>query len=187
MPLRILTEEDLPLVRSWRNAPEVRKSMYSTHEIGEAEHRAWFARMQLDAQSRWFLHEDESGCPSGVVYFTQYRPENGSSFWGFYTGAEASPGTGTRLGIEALDKAFLELKLHKLNAEVLSTNERSLLFHKKLGFQQEGSFRDFHFNGERYIDVIRFGMLETEWPQARADIQERIKRFEGASSGLCRK
>ena len=151
--------------------------MYSKHEIGEAEHRAWFAQMQHDQKSRWYIHEDDQGTPDGVVYFTQYLPENRSSFWGFYAAPDAPPGTGTKLGIDALDEAFHGLRLHKLNAEALASNQRSLRFHEKLGFQQEGLFREFHFDGERYVDVVRLGLLASEWPEKRAKILQHIAKL----------
>ena len=56
MSLRPLTKPDLSLVRSWRNAPEVRRNMFSSHEISDSEHLAWFARMEKEPQSRWFLY-----------------------------------------------------------------------------------------------------------------------------------
>jgi UDP-4-amino-4,6-dideoxy-N-acetyl-beta-L-altrosamine N-acetyltransferase len=174
MNLRKLTEDDLSLILVWRNAPEVRKSMYTTQEISEADHRAWFSRMKHDLQACWYLHQGENDKPDGVAYFTQYRPENQSSFWGFYTVPGAPAGTGTKLALDALNEAFYVLDLHKLNAEVLITNERSLRFHKKLGFCVEGRFRDYHFNGERFIDVIRLGILKSEWSENRTKIESRI-------------
>lgn len=174
MHIRKLTEVDLPLVLSWRNAPEVRKYMYSSKEISEAEHRAWFSVMNSDPQARWYLHQDENDKPDGVVYFTQYRPDNSSSFWGFYVAPNAPAGTGTKLGLDALNEAFHVLGLHKLNAEVLKTNQPSLRFHEKLGFSCEGIFRDYHFNGKHFVDVVRFGILKTEWLEKTPEIESHI-------------
>lgn len=176
MPLNKLAETDLPLVLAWRNTPEVRQHMYSAHEISEAEHRAWFARMKHDPQVRWYIHQDEYCNLDGVVYFTQYQPENHSSFWGFYAAPEAPRGTGTKLGLDALDEAFNVLSLHKLNAEVLSSNERSLRFHEKMGFHREGIFRDDHFNGEYYVDVVRLGIVKSEWVEKRPEIESLIAK-----------
>ncbi|MGO0790216.1 UDP-4-amino-4,6-dideoxy-N-acetyl-beta-L-altrosamine N-acetyltransferase [Herbaspirillum seropedicae] len=170
MTLRSLTEEDLLPVLSWRNAPEVRKHMYSSNEIGEKEHREWFKRIQDDKTVHWYIHEDAAGRADGVAYFTQHSSIKRSAFWGFYMSPEARPGMGTALGIDSLDLAFSKLNLHKLNSEVLASNGRSLRFHEKLGFQKEGLFRDFHFNGEHYVDVVRFGMLAREWSEMRLHV-----------------
>lgn len=177
MSLRKLTEDDLPLVLTWRNNLEVRRFMYNNHEISETEHRSWFVHMDNDPQSLWFIQQDENDESDGVVYFTQYQPENRSSFWGFYTAPDTPAGTDTKLGLDALDKAFNELNLHKLNAEVLSSNERSLRFHDKLGFHREGIFRDSLYDGQKYDDVIRFGILKSEWQEKRLEIKNRFAKL----------
>jgi UDP-4-amino-4,6-dideoxy-N-acetyl-beta-L-altrosamine N-acetyltransferase len=167
MPLRKLNKDDLQLILSWRNTPEVRKNMYSTKVITETEHYTWFERIKSDPQSLWYIHTDENDNADGVVYFTQYRPENRSTFWGFYTSPSAQAGTGTKLGIDALNEAFYVLDLHKINADVLINNKRSIHFHEKLGFIREGTFRDYHFNGEQFVDVVRLGVLKSEWVEKR--------------------
>lgn len=179
MTLRLLAEDDLMLVRAWRNAPEVRRNMYSKHEISEAEHQAWFCRLKNDAQSCWLVHEDTDGQPDGVVYFTQLQPDKGSAFWGFYAGENARRGIGTRMEFDALEKAFYNFGLHKLNCEVLSSNGHVVNLHKKFGFKEEGLFRDFHFDGENYHNVVRLGILATEWATKRDEIQVRMAKMDG--------
>jgi UDP-4-amino-4,6-dideoxy-N-acetyl-beta-L-altrosamine N-acetyltransferase len=170
MALRPLAEADLLSVLSWRNSPKVRQQMYSSHQIGEKEHREWFQQMKTLDDFRWYIHENSEGVPDGVTYFTQYSKIKRSAFWGFYMSPEAKPGTGASLGIDALDQAFFTLNLHKLNSEALASNQRSLHFHEKLGFRNEGVFRDFRFDGSRYFDVLRYGMLASEWLQMRPEV-----------------
>jgi len=54
MRLTSLTAADLELILPWRNAPAVRRAMYSHHEISLPEHRAWFQRLQQDPSRRWY-------------------------------------------------------------------------------------------------------------------------------------
>lgn len=178
MSLRPLAESDLPLVRCWRNAPEVRRWMFTRHEIGEAEHRAWFERVHADPQVRWLIHENPAGQADGVVGFTRIDRVSNKAFWGFYAAPAAPRGTGTRLGLEALDCAFVEMGLHKLNAEVIAGNEASVKFHLKLGFRQEGYFRAEHFDGTQYVDVVRFAILAEEWQEKRGEILAGLTRAE---------
>lgn len=182
MPLRHLTESDLQTMLKWRNAPAVRENMYTKHEISEEEHRDWFARQQKDEHSRWYIYEDEISKPQGVVYFTQYQPEHRSSFWGFYAGQYAKPGVGSLMEIAALDHAFSDLKLHKLNCEVISTNIKVVNLHKKFGFQEEGVFRDFKFNGVSFVNVVRLGLLESEWILRRPFIIDRLEKHISSKS-----
>lgn len=170
MSLRPLTEEDLSLVLLWRNSPEVRMSMFRSTEISVEEHIAWFERTRYDPSSFYFLHFTNEIEADGLVYFTQYDRVARTAFWGFYKAPGAIPGTGRRMGVEALDYSFFELKLHKLSGEALANNGASLRFHKKLGFTQEGLFRDGHYNGATYVDVVRFAILDAEWSRQRVRI-----------------
>lgn len=177
MSLRAFLEQDLPIVRAWRNAPAVRRNMYTKHEITEAEHQEWFARLRNDIQSRWMIYEDFQGKAAGVVYFTQLQPLNRSAFWGFYAAESAQRGVGRYMEFDALEEAFFGLTLHKLNCEVLISNSQVINMHKKFGFKEEGIFRDFHFDGEKYVDVVRLGILATEWETKREEMKARIDKL----------
>jgi UDP-4-amino-4,6-dideoxy-N-acetyl-beta-L-altrosamine N-acetyltransferase len=179
--LRPLEESDLKLILPWRNALTVRQAMFTQHEISWDEHQAWFHRMQADESKQWFLFLDYENVPSAVVSFVSIDQVQKLAFWGFYTDPDARPGTGTRMSLDALDKAFFELGLRKLNAEVLASNLCSLEMHKKIGFIEEGRFRDHFFDGESNVDVFRFGILYEEWPHAKRNLQDRISQWTHAS------
>jgi UDP-4-amino-4,6-dideoxy-N-acetyl-beta-L-altrosamine N-acetyltransferase len=176
--LKSLEEDDLALVLEWRNAPEVRHNMYSTHEISAEEHRDWYASMVNDPSRLYFLYMDESE-KCGVVYFTNLSVEKRIAFWGFYAGQTAAKGTGLKTEYDALEYAFEVLKLHKLNCEVISFNKSVINGHKKAGFSEEGHFRDHHFDGEEYYDVIRLGMLSSEWQVSKEKLANRIIKLSG--------
>ena len=152
--------------------------MFTQHEISWEEHEVWFHRVQADESKRWFLYLNKNNQPSGVVYFTVLDPAQHSAFWGFYASPDATPGTGLRMSLDALDKAFNELALEKLNVDVLVTNSRSLDMHKKIGFAEEGHFREQFFNGEQRIDVVRLGMLASEWSGYRQALKARIAQLD---------
>jgi RimJ/RimL family protein N-acetyltransferase len=70
------------------------------------------------------------------------------------------------------------LSLHKLNGEALVSNSASVNLHKKFGFTREGVFRDQHFDGTHYVDVIRFGLLSAEWEPQRDRLRARIAQLD---------
>lgn len=174
MPLIPLTAEHLELILPWRNATAVRRAMYSHHEISLEEHLAWFERLKVDKTRQWYLFQDEAGEPQGVVYFTDINREQETAFWGFYAKPGAPMGSGLIIALAALNYAFNELLLHKLNGEVLGSNPIVVNLNKMLGFTQEGRFREQHESRTKRVDVIRFGLLATEWPEHRERLQERI-------------
>lgn len=156
-----MVSNDLEKVLSWRNHPDVRRYMYSQHQISIDEHTKWFALASVDPDKHLLIFEIEKK-PLGFVNISQVKP-GGIAEWGFYTAREAPKGTGTKLGMVVLQYAFETLKLHKLYGEVLAYNKPSINFHKKLGFQQEGELRDHYFDGQQYHNIECFGLLAKDW------------------------
>ncbi|WP_220254270.1 UDP-4-amino-4,6-dideoxy-N-acetyl-beta-L-altrosamine N-acetyltransferase [Vreelandella rituensis] len=160
MALREIGENDLELMLRWRNHPSVRSSMFSQSVIELEKHKLWFEREFEKSDSEWLIFLDEGNTPRGVMYFTEMNRVSRNAFWGFYTAPDAPPGTGTKMGREALIYYFNDLGFHKLNADVLESNERSYYFHLKLGFNVEGVFRDQYMGTEGYESVTRFALIE---------------------------
>ncbi len=115
----------------------------------------------------------------GIVNFTRFVPGNGDIFWGFYASPDAPGGTGLKIEYDALCYAFDTLGIHKLNCEVLAFNKKVINLHKKSGFLEEGYFRDFHHSDGQYFDVVRLGMLTSEWTKARGEIEKRLATMQG--------
>ncbi|MGX1123215.1 UDP-4-amino-4,6-dideoxy-N-acetyl-beta-L-altrosamine N-acetyltransferase [Pseudomonas sp. HLS-6 TE3448] len=159
--IRAMTTGDLEMVLQWRNHPDVRRYMYTQHEISLDEHRRWFESSQCNA-ARHLLIFEQLSVPLGFVSITEGTPGRIAD-WGFYLAPEAPRGTGRSLGQAALEFAFVSLRLHKVCGQALGFNERSIRFHHALGFIQEGVLRDQHFDGENYQSVIHFGLLREEW------------------------
>ena len=159
--LRPMVHADLELVLSWRNHPDVRRHMYTQHEISLDEHQRWFESAKADPKKRLLIFEVVHR-PMGFVHFTE-TGRGGIADWGFYTAPDAPKGSGRQLGSAALSHAFTQLELHKVSGRVLAYNERSINFHLALGFQQEGILRDQHFDGVHYHHVISFGLLCHDW------------------------
>ena len=162
MFLRKMLFDDLQIIFSWRNHPEIRKNMYTHHEITWDEHIAWFERISADTSCRYFVYVVDEAL-QGVVNFTEISQTHRNAFWGFYSNPAAPKGTGIEMEYLALNMAFEEIGMHKLNCEVIAFNQAVINMHIKVGFLLEGAFRDFHFDGERYHDVVRLGMLQSEW------------------------
>lgn len=156
-----MASSDLSLVLAWRNHPDVRKYMYTQHEISMDEHRRWFEKCASDTAYHLLIFE-KSANPLGFINIHQIAP-GGIADWGFYSAPEAPKGTGRQLGQLAVRYALGQLGLQKLCGRALAHNERSICFHQKLGFQREGVLRQQHFDGQCYHDIVCFGLLASEW------------------------
>lgn len=159
--IRPMDYADLGRVLAWRNHPDVRRYMYTQHVIALDEHQRWFERTLPDPKKHLLVFEVNHQ-PLGFVNFNEVG-NGGIADWGFYVAPDAPKGSGRQLGCAALSHAFTQLKFHKVCGQALAYNERSIQFHQSLGFQQEGTLRDQHFDGERYHYVIGFGLLSHEW------------------------
>lgn len=160
--LRAMTESDLSLVLSWRNAEDVRKNMYTNHIITEQEHLSWWASQQTNPASRLLIFEIDDQ-PVGVVIFSRFTGENGTATWAFYSGDRARRGIGGMMECIALEYAFETLRVRKLECEVLSFNRLVVNFHVKHGFTVEGVFRQAYERDGEYFDIYRLSMLANEW------------------------
>lgn len=159
--IRAVTLDDLPLLLAWRNHPEVRRFMFTQHEISLDEHRNWFERANQD-ESRCLLIVEEELQPIGYVQFSKVA-KGGVSDWGFYVRPDAPKGTGRKLGMTALNYAFGVLELSKVCGQAIESNHASIAFHERLGFLREGVLRDQQLIGADHYSLHCFGLLAREW------------------------
>ncbi len=152
---------DLAQVLTWRNHLDVRRYMYTQHEINFDEHSQWFARASQDSNRHLLIFEIDS-TPMGFINIHRIAA-GGIADWGFYASPQAPKGTGKALGQAVLNYAFGEMRLHKLCGQALAYNDRSIKFHKSLGFKAEGVLREQYFDGQRYHDIHCFGILASDW------------------------
>ena len=165
--------QDLRQVLDWRNDPAIRNVMLTNREIGFDQHQAWFARMHQEPTRRLLIVETEDA-PLGFVQFSNVEDEAVSD-WGFYARPDAPKGSGRLLGLTALDHAFFALRLHKVCGQAIARNHASIRLHKNLGFHEEGLLREQHRIHGAFESVFCFGLLHSEWPEARLKLTSRIK------------
>ena len=159
--IRPMTEADLHVVLTWRNHPNVRRYMFTQHEIGLDEHGQWFSKAKLDSSRRLLIVEEERQ-GIGYVQFNSVA-KCGVADWGFYIRPEAPKGTGIKLAITALNYAFCDLMLHKVCGQAIEYNKASVAFHQRLGFSLEGVLRDQQCVEGSYWNLHCFGLLSQEW------------------------
>lgn len=159
--VRPMSTSDLERVLTWRNHLNVRRYMYTQHEITLVEHTRWFERVSTDTSYHLLVFEVDDK-PLGFINLHQIA-NGGIADWGFYVDPKAPKGTGKQLGKVALHYAFITAGLHKVCGQALDYNDPSIRFHHRLGFREEGTLREQHFDGEHYHDVVCFGLIASEW------------------------
>lgn len=161
--VRVPESKDLDMLLSWRNHDDVRRFMYTQHEISFDEHVKWFYSALTNPKKCLLVYEEQQE-PLGFANLS-ISSDGKIADWGFYLAPCAPRGTGRHLGYCVLRHAFNTLNVHKVCGEALAFNQKSIAFHERLGFLTEGILRDQHYDGNNFVDVIRFGLLHTEWKQ----------------------
>ncbi|GAA3243697.1 GNAT family N-acetyltransferase [Nonomuraea helvata] len=142
--LRSVRDDDLPVMRRWRNHPRVRAASFTTHEISEDEHARWWEITRADARKLVLIYDHEEGA-AGVVTYSGLSSE--SATWGFYLDLDGLDQSGALLrvwvGLEraAIEYAFGPLGLTTLRGEVLACNEAARRLHRRFGFVEAGAYR----------------------------------------------
>lgn len=171
--LRKIADNELELMREWRNLPTVRANMYSQHEISYDEHMNWWERTKDRKDQKYFMYE-LAGVPAGIAAFTGIDMKNQNAAWAFYSSPIAPRGTGGKIEFLMLDYAFGTLQLQKLFCEVLAFNKPVIKLHEKFGFKIEGIFRNQHKVNDVFVDIFRLGILAMEWQEKRQEMSEKL-------------
>ena len=160
--LRVVEEKDLAVIRRWRNHPSINHYMFTQTKVTESDHLTWFLESREDPFKFLFVYQ-EAGDTKGFLQLQKQSEDSDVYEWGFYTSPNATAGLGTRMANLLFDKLFMEMNASKLFGEVLSFNQPSIRFHKKLGFSQEGLLRAHHCLKDQSHDVYCFGLLKSEY------------------------
>lgn len=171
-----LTEEHRWQVLDWRNDPDVAPYMYHSEPITREVHDLWFTRL-LEARDHlgWAVLMD--GRPVGAAFVSGIDTANSRASWAFYLADSSTRGRGVGSAVEylVLEKAFTELRLHKLCCEVLSFNQAVVTMHTKFGFVQEGLLREHRRRDGGWLDVHVLAMFESTWAQRRTEFGDRLR------------
>lgn len=170
--LTAVTEEDLVTINEWYQDPDFLRLYDSTpaypQSKGESEER--IKEAQEDPNTFLFairgLGEETL---IGLLEMDGIAWSHGTTFVSIGIGEAHNRGQGYgREAMElALQFAFHELNLHRVCLTVFSYNEAALQLYEKLGFVQEGTYREHLLrDGQRY-DMHLYGLLRDEWEEGR--------------------
>ncbi len=162
--LRDLRPDDADLLYAWRRDPDVRRWMSDADFPDEAAHRAWVERLAADPDRHGWIITRE-GSPAGLLTLTGLDGPHRRAEWNWLVGdAEArGRGVGRAAQVLGLDRAFHELGLHKVFAEVLADNDAALKAQAAAGFRREGYLPGHVLMAGEPRDVVLLGMTAEMW------------------------
>jgi UDP-4-amino-4,6-dideoxy-N-acetyl-beta-L-altrosamine N-acetyltransferase len=162
--LRPLVSGDLRRLVKWFSDPQINRFLGRTAGVTLADEERWFREYERKADEQIFAIEVD-GRHVGNVGLHKVDPVNRKAELGILIGEKGlwSKGLGTDAIRAALRYAFDILGLHKVSLDVLDGNHRAVRAYEKVGFVREGVHRqDIHRDG-RFFDVVRMGVLDTEF------------------------
>jgi UDP-4-amino-4,6-dideoxy-N-acetyl-beta-L-altrosamine N-acetyltransferase len=173
--LRDLTDGDEAVLFQWRGEPEVDRWMSDAAFPSREAHAAWFLALRSDPDMRgWMIVR--AGEPSGLLTLTGLLSHHRRAGWNWFLGsAEArGRGVGRAAQVLGLDRAFGELGLHKVFAEVMADNDAALKAQAASGFRREGYLRGHVLKDGQPRDVVLLGILAEEWRELRGEVRRSL-------------
>ena len=147
----------------WANVEEVASLKTKTEaEIMVRKHEAeWVGRLRF-VMGVWL--KDENKCV-GQIWIEPDKWDVPSFEIGWFVdGGYEGMGIAAESARRCLEFLFDNLKAHRVSAIMRDTSPRSWKLAERLGFRREGHLRECRIeNGVRYR-LVRYGMLNTEFP-----------------------
>lgn len=156
--LRPLRREDSELLYKWINDRDLRLYNAPYYPVTDYEHEQWMeSTLKGMVDNVLFVMEHiEDDRPIGTfqlknIHWVHRRAElqgriGEREYWG--------KGYGTEAFSEMVRFAFDDLNLHRVQARVMGSNVRSLESLKKVGFTEEGRWKDGMYIDGEYVDVV---------------------------------
>lgn len=173
--LRTISENDIEIIRIWRNSEQVSKYMYTSEYISKEQQIQWYNGIKKDDTCEyWIIQYDNKKI--GLASLTNINKVLNSCYWAFYLGDTSIRGVGIGGKIEynVLSYVFDKLKLNKLRCEVFIFNEPVIKMHEKFGFRREAYYREHCEKDGKMLDVVGLAMLKSEWMQFKDKIYEKV-------------
>lgn len=149
---------DTDNIVKWRNAPSVKKYLYSQDELTAEQHRNYFHTYITTGKVKQFIiSENHDGeCHDiGTSFIKNIDTHSNKAEFGIFIGEEnvRGKGYGTIATKLTVDYAFDVLKLNRLYLTVFSDNVAAIKAYKNCGFTIEGNLKQDFLRYDGYADV----------------------------------
>ena len=139
-----------------------------THSPAEVRQFIRAAALQLDAGCGPNCAIWSEGTLAGSIGCHTIDWANRKCSLGYWVdAAQQGRGVVTRCCASLLDYLFEELDLHRVAIQCGTGNFKSCAIPRRLGFSLEGVSREAEWTGGRWVDLMVWSMLRSEWPAAK--------------------
>jgi RimJ/RimL family protein N-acetyltransferase len=165
--LRRHARENFPLYAQWYGNPEIwHLTSWAPSPLSRSAVERLFEDRELSRTDDSFaIHIRGDDEPIGVISLMNKSEANESAELSVIVGPQDDRHRG--YGTEAIDcllrYAFEELGLNRIGLSVFDFNERAISAYEKLGFVEEGRFRQAIMRSSGFHDAILMSILKSEW------------------------
>lgn len=166
--LRPLEEEDLKLLRDWRNSKDVRKTTREYRLLNMINQKKWFESIHAENPPKHIMFGVESRNRKnldGVTGLTYIDWKNKHAEISIYLSSknwqktkEAKDTINT-----IIEYGFEELNLHRLWVEIFQISKENIELFEQLKFVKEGILRDKVWRQGKWWNSILYSKLSTEY------------------------
>lgn len=161
--LHTVEEEDLDAFARARSDPDLRVPLCIDTPENRESLEEFHEETVSGGDGYWFVAAVD-GETVGAVMFPELYESDGVADLAYWVLPEhQNEGYGSEAVSLLLDYGFDDLRLHRVRADCLASNDASRGLLESLGFTQEGRFREASFQDGTHVDVLRYGLLASEW------------------------
>jgi len=149
--LRQVQLSDAPLLVKWKKDPYIQKvTLYPGAEVSVESQKEDIKRaVKADDELYLIVVVKETDNPIGYVRVNFWEEERGKGY-----GKDA---------LKCFIRHLFNEGVHRFDTEVYEFNIVTLAFLERLGFVREGVKRKAFFDGEKYVDIVVFGLLKEDF------------------------
>ena len=126
--LKSITENDLELVRNWRNYNSVVKHMFFQHNISQEEQQEWYRKLDKK-HNLYFIYNEQ-----GVIHLKNINWTKKEAEAGIFTIYQGNSTKNMAAIITLMDFAFNVLTLNQLLAKVKKSSSENITMNIQLGY-----------------------------------------------------
>ena len=128
----------------------------------------------------WFIAETEQKQPAGIAGLEALNYIHGDAVLPVFVGKDfRGMGLATAMAVPLIELAFNKLRLHRLTTYYRDDNKATQCALNKVGFTEEGRYREAWFADGDRSDTIIVGLLASDWAKSRDAV---IKDISAASN-----
>lgn len=162
--LNVIGEDDIEFLQELVNHPDVWPNLAQYAPLTEQNERQFVESLADSDDVHLVICTDDN--PLGIVGLNDLDATWGKAELGYMLHPDHwGNGYMTDAARRLVRYGFDQRRLHKVTANAFANNPASKRVLEKVGFVEEGHFREHAYLDGEYVDVVRYGLLADEFDE----------------------